>query len=299
MFDYNTHKDFGSGDKICYHGVLDMFRNAKLAASVYASQSGQSDIFEVSSSLDIGEHPAGNIKDIYVFTNADSVRLYKNDEFVKEFYPCKESYPYLPHPPVRIDDFVGELLEKNENFSHKTAQALKEVLFAVKEYGPNHLPLKYKLKMAVLMLKEHLSLEDGTRFYYKYIGNWGNTVTTYRFEAIKEGRVVKVIEKMPVCSPKLAAYVKDTILHEEETYDVTEIRITAVDEHGNRLPYYQEPVVLKAWGAVELIGPEVISLKGGAAGTYVKTKGISGEGGLTIYQENLGEIKIDFQVYCE
>ena len=26
MFDYNTHKDFGSGDRICYHGVMDMFR---------------------------------------------------------------------------------------------------------------------------------------------------------------------------------------------------------------------------------------------------------------------------------
>ena len=23
MFDYATHKDFGSGDRICYHGVLD------------------------------------------------------------------------------------------------------------------------------------------------------------------------------------------------------------------------------------------------------------------------------------
>ena len=34
MFDYNTHKDFGSGDRICYHGVMDMFRNPKLAASI-------------------------------------------------------------------------------------------------------------------------------------------------------------------------------------------------------------------------------------------------------------------------
>jgi beta-galactosidase len=25
-FDYNTHKDFGSGDRICHHGVMDMFR---------------------------------------------------------------------------------------------------------------------------------------------------------------------------------------------------------------------------------------------------------------------------------
>jgi len=29
MFDYNTHKDFGSGDRICYHGVMDMFREPK------------------------------------------------------------------------------------------------------------------------------------------------------------------------------------------------------------------------------------------------------------------------------
>ena len=42
MADYNTHKDFGSGDRICYHGVLDMFRNPKLAASVYASQGSAS-----------------------------------------------------------------------------------------------------------------------------------------------------------------------------------------------------------------------------------------------------------------
>ena len=27
MFDYPTHKDFGSGDRVCYHGVMDAFRN--------------------------------------------------------------------------------------------------------------------------------------------------------------------------------------------------------------------------------------------------------------------------------
>lgn len=37
-FDYNTHGSFGSGDKICYHGVFDMFRNPKYAAFAYASQ---------------------------------------------------------------------------------------------------------------------------------------------------------------------------------------------------------------------------------------------------------------------
>ena len=33
-FDYNTHREFGSGDRICYHGVSDMFRIPKYAAAV-------------------------------------------------------------------------------------------------------------------------------------------------------------------------------------------------------------------------------------------------------------------------
>ncbi len=32
MADYNTHKDFGSGDRICHHGVTDIFREPKFAA---------------------------------------------------------------------------------------------------------------------------------------------------------------------------------------------------------------------------------------------------------------------------
>ena len=34
----NISKDFGSGDRVCYHGVMDTFRNPKLAAALYASQ---------------------------------------------------------------------------------------------------------------------------------------------------------------------------------------------------------------------------------------------------------------------
>ena len=37
-FDYNTHDNFGSGDRICYHGVMDIFREPKPAAGFYKSQ---------------------------------------------------------------------------------------------------------------------------------------------------------------------------------------------------------------------------------------------------------------------
>ena len=32
MFDYNTHEDFGSGDRICYHGVMDFFPEEAIEA---------------------------------------------------------------------------------------------------------------------------------------------------------------------------------------------------------------------------------------------------------------------------
>jgi beta-galactosidase len=296
MFDYNTHKDFGSGDRICYHGVMDMFRNPKLAAYVYASQGEEKEVFELSTSLDIGDHPAGNIRKVYAFTNADSIRLFKNDTFIKEFHPTGMHYGNLPHPPILIDDFIGDLLERDENYSHKTAETMKKILFAVKEFGPNQLPLRYKLKMGWLMLREHLTLEDGTRLYYKYIGSWGGQATSFRFEAVRAGKVVKTITKSPSGKVSLILEVDSTQLSEEETYDVAAIRIRAVDEWGNTLPYYQEPLLLKVAGSLEIIGPEMISLKGGMGGTYVRTKGESGVGTLSISQPELGEFKIDFAV---
>ena len=37
-FDYNTHSNFGAADRICYHGVMDIFRVPKPAAGFYKSQ---------------------------------------------------------------------------------------------------------------------------------------------------------------------------------------------------------------------------------------------------------------------
>lgn len=108
MFDYATHKDFGSGDRICYHGVLDSFRNPKLAAAVYASQGGGKPILTVSSTMDIGDSPAGQLGTVYVFTNAERVDLYKNDVFVTTLH--KSGWTALPHPPLAVDDTIGELL---------------------------------------------------------------------------------------------------------------------------------------------------------------------------------------------
>ena len=289
MFDYNTHKDFGSGDGVCYHGVMDMFRNPKLAAAVYASQSEENPCCVVSSSMDIGEHPAGDIGSVYVFTNADSVRLFKNGLLVKEFYPDSESFPALPHPPVVIDDFIGDLLETQESFDAKTAEQLKECLYAVAKYGTSALPPKYLLKLGKLMLLKGLKFSDGVELYGKYVNNWGGEATEWRFDAVKNGEVVKSVIKKPGQKAHIEVEVSSTELYEGDTYDVAAVRIYARDELGNSAVYYQEPVILSCSDGLEIIGPHVISLKGGCGGTYVKTTGTAGNAELMI-----NDIKVGF-----
>lgn len=291
MFDYNTHQDFGSGDGICYHGVMDMFRNPKLASAVYASQSEDKPCCVVSSSMDIGEHPAGDIGRVYVFTNADCVRLYKDGVFVREFAPSREEYPALPHPPVIIDDFIGELLITQEGFDEKTAAAVKECLLAVAKFGPSSLPPKILAKFARLMLLKGFKFSDGVELYGKYIGNWGGEATKWRFDAVKGGKLICSVTRSPGQRVHLEVSTSKTQLCEGDTYDAAAVRIRAVDEHGNLAPYWQEPVILKCSGPIMLIGPEIISLKGGSGGCYVKTCGSSGSAELCV-----NDIKIKFEI---
>lgn len=298
MFDYNTHKDFGSGDRICYHGAMDMFRNPKLSAYVYASQTDGKPVFELSSTMSIGEHPSSNLGTVYAFTNADVVKVYKNDEFVREYRPDYEKgmYKNLPHPPIAMDDFIGELLNKHEKYGQRTCEKIKELLLAVMKYGMGGLPFKYKRKMVWMMCTRFISMKKATELYGKYVANWGDKATTYRFEAVKDGEVVKVIEKKQDIKKKLRVTTDTALLVETNSYDVASVRICMCDEQGNLLPYYQEPVCLSTDGEIELIGPKIISLKGGCFGTYVKTTGKSGVGLLRVSTVDGLESELKFNV---
>lgn len=296
MFDYHTHKDFGSGDGICYHGVMDMFRNHKMAAAVYASQQAARPVLHVGSAMDIGDYPGGSIGRVVAFTNADSVKLYRNKEFIKEFTPDKAGYPGLPHPPVVMEDFIGNQLAEKEGLPPQIAEKIKEVLRAAARYGHNSLPLKYKLKMLGLMLFHRLSFAEGVRLFKTYMGDWGGGRPVYRFEAVSHGQPVLAVEKAAVTAPCLHAEADTALLDEGATYDVATIRIRAVSPEGETLPYWQEPVMLQAQGPIELIGPGVISLKGGMGGTYVRTLGKAGSANLTISSGQLGSCTLAFTV---
>lgn len=296
MFDYNTHKDFGSGDRICYHGVMDMFRNPKLAANIYACEQEQTPVLEITSSMDIGEHPGCNRGNIYILSNADSVKMYKNDRFIKEYLPGMSPYKHLKHGPILIDDFIGDSFAQNERFRPKHAKEITDAMNLVARGSLNHIPKRLYLTALKLLLIYHIDFAEVTRLYTKYIGDWGGTATIYRFDAIKDGKVVKSVTKEPVREIRLEAEADHTILTEQHSYDVALVRIRAVDDHGNVLPFYQEPVRLITEGDISIIGPNTIALQGGMGGTYVKSLGRSGQGALLLQSLTAGEVRIPFQI---
>lgn len=275
LFDYNTHQDFGSGDRICHHGVLDMFRNPKLAAAVYSSQRPLSEglVLAAASNMDIGDYPAGYIPPFPVFSNAAYLELYKNGQYVKRFDKDQRYHHALPNPPFWIDDLIGEQLTNGEGYNSATAEDIKSLLAAGAKYGPDSLPLKYKLLALKLIALKGFKLADGVRLYSKYLASWGAKTTTYTFKAFDhDGHALGAQERGPSLPASLRLTVDSLVLRPDSSYDVATVRIQSLDSHGHVLSYDMETLTLEVSGDIELIGPKHISLRGGLAGTYVKTK---------------------------
>lgn len=107
-FDYNTHADFGSGDRICYHGVLDIFRTPKAAAGFYKSQCDPAEEIV----LEPAFHWAQGDEEVHfssalVCSNCDHVKLYIliNGDWtlLKEADPSRDQFVHLKYAPFNID----------------------------------------------------------------------------------------------------------------------------------------------------------------------------------------------------
>ena len=294
MFDYPTHKDFGSGDRVCYHGVMDAFRNPKLAAYAYASQGSSNPVLAVGSSMDIGDYPGGMIGDIAVFTNADHVYLYKNGNFVTEL--TKGDWEGLPHGPMVLDDTVGCLLETQEGFDPKKAELLRTCLLAIQKRGLANMTPADIAKMGYAMVKYGMKYADAVALYGKYIGNWGGEATQWRLDAEKNGEIVTSYTCSPSAKLHLEAKASHIVLEEKDTYDMAAVRIRILDENGNIAPYAQLPVCFSLEGPAELVGPTVVTAEGGMTGTYIKTTGESGEVKLTITTARTEPVEVVFEI---
>ncbi|NLY36516.1 MAG: glycoside hydrolase family 2 protein [Tissierellia bacterium] len=295
MFDYNTHKDFGSGDRICYHGVMDMYRIPKYAAFAYQSQQDTIPVMHVASSLNIGEYDSSLLEDIHVFTNCDYIKLFKNDVYINTFYPNKKRYPNLPHPPIIIDDLIGEAIKEKEKFTPKDAERVKQLLIKVNKSGLD-LALIDSLKMAKIFFKYKLTMADAEALYTKYFGGWGEKATDYHFEGYIKDRCLIKVYKGQASKFNLIMKVDKDELIEDVTYDVSRITLELIDEYGNTMIYANDVVKLEKEGPLEIIGPLEISLIGGSLGFWIKTAGKSGLGKIKVVSSRFGILEKSIKI---
>jgi beta-galactosidase len=103
-FDYNTHGNFGSGDRICYHGVMDIFREPKPAAGFYKSQCGPEEeiVLEPAFHWARGDENVG-FSTAVVCSNCDHLKFYVGGKLLAEADPNRAEFPHLKYPPFAAD----------------------------------------------------------------------------------------------------------------------------------------------------------------------------------------------------
>jgi beta-galactosidase len=228
-FDYNTHKDFGSGDRLCHHGVMDMFREPKFAGHAYASQSDISEgvVLEPVTFWARGERNIGGILPLIVLTNCDEVELVYGPNAPKRVGPDRENFPHLPHAPVVLD-------------------------------------------------RRHFTDAE--------LGLWGMSW--------EHGVIRGYVDGKLVAERKFAA---DPVAHELQVvadatqiglHDEVRVMIRALDQVGNKLPFFTDPVSISVKGA-ERLGPGLVPLRAGSTGFWLRANA-AGPIEVTVQNDRLG-----------
>jgi len=110
-FDYNTHANFGSGDRICYHGVTDIFREPKPAAGFYKSQCDPAEeiVLEPAFHWARGDASIGFSKAV-VCSNCDHLKFYIDGQLIADVDPDRKQFSNLRYAPFVLE--MGELFHK-------------------------------------------------------------------------------------------------------------------------------------------------------------------------------------------
>ena len=208
MADYNTHSDFGSGDRICHHGVLDMFRLPKFAADVYSSQAPPSyrPVLRPITYWARGERSVGGVLPLLILTNCDLVEMQFGDGPPSKLFPDGDRYPHLPYPPVIL---------------------------------------------------EASGIPDGS------LGGWGSEWHSVLFRGLVGGKPVAEVS-LPAnpTATELRLSADSTTLFAGEK-DAVRIVARALDQCGNLMPFFTDPLSVSASGPARLLGPDLLALRRG------------------------------------
>jgi beta-galactosidase len=279
-FDYNTHRDFGSGDRICYHGVSDIFRSPKYAAFLYSSQKSPREgiVLEPASRFAKGERDGAAMLPVEIYTNCDAVDLYRSGDLVGRFYPDRKTYRHLAHPPVLIDDLIGHRLDP-EGFSPADKRRFLRIASKVMSAGPASLGIGDKLDFALLALKRGLSFQRAQDLLMTYGLAWGRADDLLELVGILDGK--PVVSRRYAPDARAASLEPETFppslkIKDGGEWEASRVALRLIDQYGNTCPFAFEPIHIDIKGPGRLIGPADRSLLSGEAVFWVASIGEPG-----------------------
>jgi len=276
-FDYNTHKDFGSGDRICYHGVMDMFRIPKYAAAAYASQRDPSGgiVLEAASIFAKGERSAARLLPIVIYTNCEELVLYRSGTRIGSYYPARKDYPNLAHPPVVLRDLIGEQLEGTA-FSPRDRALIKRLIAKVLEKDLSSLSWLEMSRFGLLLLRNRMSMSDAEALVGKYALGWGKKDDSFEIVGLVGGKeAARRVYGGDAHAVRLSMAADDSELRAGD-WDTTRVVLRLEDQYGNLHPFASEAVDITVSGPGSVIGPSHVALIGGCLAFWIRTEGAAG-----------------------
>ena len=110
----------------------------------------------------------------------------------------------------------------------------------------------------------------------------------------EHGTITGLINGKPVASVSFAADPIATTLQvtadttQLGSHDAIRVMVRALDQLGNKLPFFAEPLTLLVTGAARLIGPALIPFRAGSTGFWVQATG-AGRIDITVASDRLGQ----------
>lgn len=211
-FDYATHIEFGSGNRICYHGVMDMFRLPKWAAYFYKSQQSPSKtpVLQAATHWTMGDRSGGEIKCLTVFSNCDEIEVFVGETSLGKFKPDTASYAHLPHPPFTITGLEQySAWGQSEFYDLRLAGFLDGRQVAEQRIDRSRLPRRLELTADTNRL--YADGADMTRLVFRITDQFGNPLP-YATKVVTfdlEGEADLIGENpFPLIGGQAALYVK-------------------------------------------------------------------------------------------
>jgi len=169
-FDYNTHKSFGSGDRICYHGVMDIFRTPKPAAGFYRSQCEPSEEVVLEPNFHFAEGDENSqIGKVLVSSNCEHLKFYVDDKLVGEADPMRTEYPHLRYAPFEFE--LGKQVDINHWGTLKMEGYIGGKVAITKLLSGSGIDAKFELKADDVKLVADGA--DSTRVVFRVTDEFG------------------------------------------------------------------------------------------------------------------------------